>query len=101
MSTANPAALTVTRLGHACQLIEIDEIPDRFGKVNLAILPTNGLGIRPIDMRQVVMDALARRPDDHRGRSGPTAFRGRRRAAGARGRGPAGTARYAGGAPVT
>lgn len=36
---------------------ELDTIPERFGHVDLAILPTNGLCIRPMDMRQVVMDA--------------------------------------------
>jgi L-ascorbate metabolism protein UlaG (beta-lactamase superfamily) len=36
---------------------ELDTIPDRFGPVDLAILPTNGLCVRPMDLRQVVMDA--------------------------------------------
>jgi L-ascorbate metabolism protein UlaG (beta-lactamase superfamily) len=36
---------------------ELDTIPDRFGHVDLAILPTNGLCIRPMKLRQVVMDA--------------------------------------------
>ncbi|TDW24488.1 MBL fold metallo-hydrolase [Kribbella kalugense] len=36
---------------------EQDAIPERFGKIDLAILPTNGLCIRPMNLRQVVMDA--------------------------------------------
>lgn len=36
---------------------ELDQIPRRLGPVDLAILPTNGLCIRPMNMQQVVMDA--------------------------------------------
>ena len=36
---------------------EQDSIPERFGKIDLAIVPTNGLCIRPMNLRQVVMDA--------------------------------------------
>jgi L-ascorbate metabolism protein UlaG (beta-lactamase superfamily) len=36
---------------------ELDTIPERFGHVDLAILPTNGLCIRPLNLQQVVMDA--------------------------------------------
>jgi L-ascorbate metabolism protein UlaG (beta-lactamase superfamily) len=34
------------------------EIPTRLGPIDLALLPTNGLCVRPLDDRQVVMDAL-------------------------------------------
>jgi len=43
--------------GDSLRVPELDTIPDRFGPVDLAILPTNGLCIRPMNMRQVVMDA--------------------------------------------
>ena len=43
--------------GDSLRVAELDQIPDRFGTVDLAILPTNGLCIRPMDLRQVVMDA--------------------------------------------
>jgi L-ascorbate metabolism protein UlaG (beta-lactamase superfamily) len=36
---------------------ELDEIPRRFGPVGLALLPVNGLRIRPAFNRQVVMNA--------------------------------------------
>ncbi|GAB2807178.1 MBL fold metallo-hydrolase [Actinoallomurus bryophytorum] len=43
--------------GDSLRVPELDTIPDRFGHVDLAILPTNGLCIRPMNLRQVVMDA--------------------------------------------
>jgi L-ascorbate metabolism protein UlaG (beta-lactamase superfamily) len=36
---------------------ELDTIPERFGRIDLAILPTNGLCIRPMNLQQVVMNA--------------------------------------------
>ncbi|MGW6276901.1 MBL fold metallo-hydrolase [Kribbella sp. NPDC055071] len=36
---------------------ELDTIPERLGRIDLAIVPTNGLCIRPMNLRQVVMDA--------------------------------------------
>lgn len=36
---------------------ELDELPERFGGFDLALLPVNGLCIRPASMMQVVMDA--------------------------------------------
>ncbi|WP_197382159.1 MBL fold metallo-hydrolase [Mycolicibacterium mengxianglii] len=43
--------------GDSLRVPELDEIPGRFGKVDLAILPINGLCVRPANMLQVVMDA--------------------------------------------
>ena len=43
--------------GDTLRLPELDTIPDRFGPVDLALLPTNGLCIRPMNLQQVVMDA--------------------------------------------
>jgi L-ascorbate metabolism protein UlaG (beta-lactamase superfamily) len=43
--------------GDSLRVPELDTIPDRFGHVDLAILPANGLCIRPMNLRQVVMDA--------------------------------------------
>ncbi|OXM65846.1 MBL fold metallo-hydrolase [Amycolatopsis vastitatis] len=43
--------------GDSLRVPELDTIPRRFGPVDLAILPTNGLCVRPMNMRQVVMDA--------------------------------------------
>jgi len=43
--------------GDSLRVPELDTIPDRFGHVDLAILPTNGLCVRPMNLRQVVMDA--------------------------------------------
>ena len=36
---------------------ELGQIPDRFGDVDLAFPPTNGLCVRPMNLQQVVMDA--------------------------------------------
>ncbi|WP_328648854.1 MBL fold metallo-hydrolase [Amycolatopsis sp. NBC_00348] len=43
--------------GDSLRVPELDTIPERFGHVDLAILPTNGLCIRPLNLQQVVMDA--------------------------------------------
>jgi L-ascorbate metabolism protein UlaG (beta-lactamase superfamily) len=43
--------------GDSLRVPELDTIPERFGDVDLAILPTNGLCIRPMNLQQVVMDA--------------------------------------------
>ncbi|MDL9948113.1 MBL fold metallo-hydrolase [Gordonia sp. ABSL11-1] len=43
--------------GDSLRVPELDTIPDRFGHIDIAILPTNGLCVRPLNMRQVVMDA--------------------------------------------
>lgn len=45
--------------GDSLRVPELDEIPARFGKIDLAILPVNGLCVRQADMMQVVMDAEA------------------------------------------
>ena len=51
------AERTVFFGGDSLRVPELDTIPGRFGHVDLAILPTNGLCIRPMNLRQVVMDA--------------------------------------------
>jgi L-ascorbate metabolism protein UlaG (beta-lactamase superfamily) len=51
------AGRTVFFGGDSLRVPELDTIPDRFGHIDLAILPTNGLCIRPMNLRQVVMDA--------------------------------------------
>lgn len=43
--------------GDSLRVPELDEIPARFGQVDLAILPVNGLCVRPANMQQIVMDA--------------------------------------------
>ncbi len=43
--------------GDSLRVPELDEIPERFGNIDLAILPINGLCVRPANMRQVVMAA--------------------------------------------
>jgi L-ascorbate metabolism protein UlaG (beta-lactamase superfamily) len=43
--------------GDSLRVPELDTIPDRFGPIDLAILPTNGLCIRPMNLGQVVMNA--------------------------------------------
>jgi L-ascorbate metabolism protein UlaG (beta-lactamase superfamily) len=43
--------------GDSLRVPELDEIPGRFGRIDLAILPVNGLCVRPANMLQVVMDA--------------------------------------------
>ncbi|MGW4529040.1 MBL fold metallo-hydrolase [Amycolatopsis sp. NPDC004378] len=43
--------------GDSLRVPELDRIPDRLGPVDLTILPTNGLCIRPADLAQVVMNA--------------------------------------------
>ena len=43
--------------GDSLRIPEMDEIPARYGSIDLAILPTNGLCIRPANLMQVVMNA--------------------------------------------
>jgi L-ascorbate metabolism protein UlaG (beta-lactamase superfamily) len=43
--------------GDSLRVPELDQIPDRLGPVDLTILPTNGLCIRPANLAQVVMNA--------------------------------------------
>ncbi|MEV6846395.1 MBL fold metallo-hydrolase [Actinoplanes sp. NPDC051411] len=43
--------------GDTLKIPELDELPDRFGPFDLALLPINGLCVRPAGDRQVVMDA--------------------------------------------
>ncbi|MEV8372852.1 MBL fold metallo-hydrolase [Kribbella sp. NPDC056861] len=43
--------------GDSLRIPELDTIPDRFGHIDLAILPTNGLCLRPMNLKQVVMNA--------------------------------------------
>ncbi|MGW5722570.1 MBL fold metallo-hydrolase [Amycolatopsis sp. NPDC003865] len=43
--------------GDSLRVPELDRIPDRLGPVDLTILPTNGLCIRPANLAQVVMNA--------------------------------------------
>jgi L-ascorbate metabolism protein UlaG (beta-lactamase superfamily) len=51
------AGRTVFFGGDSLPVPELETIPERFGHVDLAILPTNGLCIRPMNLQQVVMDA--------------------------------------------
>lgn len=48
---------TVYFAGDSLYIPELDEIPHRFGHLTVALLPTNGLRIRPLLNRKVVMDA--------------------------------------------
>jgi L-ascorbate metabolism protein UlaG (beta-lactamase superfamily) len=43
--------------GDTLSIGELGELPDRFGPFDLALLPTNGLCIRPMNDTQVVMNA--------------------------------------------
>lgn len=43
--------------GDTMLIPELAEIPERLGHISLALLPTNGLRIRPADNTQVVMNA--------------------------------------------
>ncbi|MDN5757882.1 MAG: MBL fold metallo-hydrolase [Tomitella sp.] len=43
--------------GDSLRVPELDEIPRRFGTIDVAILPTNGLCVRAMNLTQVVMDA--------------------------------------------
>ncbi|MEV6877356.1 MBL fold metallo-hydrolase [Amycolatopsis sp. NPDC051128] len=43
--------------GDSLRVPELDTLPARFGHIDLAILPTNGLCVRPMNHQQVVMDA--------------------------------------------
>jgi len=40
----------------------LGELPDRFGRFDLALLPTDGLCIRPMNDAQVVMNAAELAP---------------------------------------
>lgn len=51
------AGRTVFFGGDSLRVPELDEIPGRLGRIDLTILPTNGLCVRPANLRQVVMDA--------------------------------------------
>jgi len=42
--------------GDTLRIPELDELPERFGRFDLALLPINGLCIRPAGHRQVVMN---------------------------------------------
>ncbi|MEU4116436.1 MBL fold metallo-hydrolase [Kitasatospora sp. NPDC028055] len=43
--------------GDSLRVPELDAIPQRFGHIDLVILPINGLCIRPMNLAQVVMNA--------------------------------------------
>lgn len=43
--------------GDTLRIPELDEIPERFGAIDLALLPVNGLCIYPANLMQVVMNA--------------------------------------------
>ncbi|MFI8169936.1 MBL fold metallo-hydrolase [Streptomyces sp. NPDC085931] len=43
--------------GDSLRVPELDFIPDRFGHIDLALLPTNGLCVRPLNLEQSVMNA--------------------------------------------
>jgi L-ascorbate metabolism protein UlaG (beta-lactamase superfamily) len=43
--------------GDTLKIPELDELPERFGAFDLALLPINGLCIRPAANRRVVMNA--------------------------------------------
>jgi L-ascorbate metabolism protein UlaG (beta-lactamase superfamily) len=43
--------------GDTLRIPELDRLPDRFGPFDLALLPINGLCVRPAGHRQVVMNA--------------------------------------------
>lgn len=51
------AGLTVFFGGDTLRIPELDEVARRFGAIDLALLPVNGLAIRPALNRQVVMTA--------------------------------------------
>ena len=44
--------------GDTLAIPELRELPDRFDHFDLALLPTNGLCIRPMNLEQVVMNAI-------------------------------------------
>jgi L-ascorbate metabolism protein UlaG (beta-lactamase superfamily) len=48
---------TIYFAGDTMVIPELAELPERFGAIDLALLPTNGLCIRPLDDMQVVMNA--------------------------------------------
>ncbi|OBI44605.1 hypothetical protein A5707_02790 [Mycobacterium kyorinense] len=48
---------TVYFAGDTLYIPELDQLPDRFPTINVALVPTNGLRIRPMFNKKVVMDA--------------------------------------------
>ncbi|MEO5831747.1 MAG: MBL fold metallo-hydrolase [Nakamurella sp.] len=44
--------------GDTLYIPELDRLPERFGHFDLALLPTNGLCVRPMNGRQMVMNAI-------------------------------------------
>jgi L-ascorbate metabolism protein UlaG (beta-lactamase superfamily) len=48
---------TVYFAGDTMVIPELSELPERFGQIDVALLPTNGLCIRPLGDMQVVMNA--------------------------------------------
>jgi L-ascorbate metabolism protein UlaG (beta-lactamase superfamily) len=48
---------TVYFAGDTMLIPELRQLPDRFGHIDIALLPTNGLRIRPQASKQVVMNA--------------------------------------------
>jgi L-ascorbate metabolism protein UlaG (beta-lactamase superfamily) len=51
------AGRTVFFGGDSLRVPELDQVPGRLGPIDLTILPTNGLCVRPANLLQVVMDA--------------------------------------------
>ncbi|MEV7083988.1 MBL fold metallo-hydrolase [Streptomyces sp. NPDC093516] len=43
--------------GDSLRVPELDLVPERFGHIDLALLPTNGLCVRPLNLEQSVMNA--------------------------------------------
>ena len=48
---------TVYFAGDTMYIAELDDLPNRFPKMDLALVPTNGLRIRPLFNKKIVMDA--------------------------------------------
>ncbi len=51
------AGRTVYFGGDTLYIPELDELPERFGHFDLALMPTNGLCVRPMNGKQMVMNA--------------------------------------------
>jgi hypothetical protein len=62
---SQPSAGAVTSV-RILNIPELAEPPDRFGHFDLALLPTNGLCVRPINNAQMVMDATPTLTSPHR-----------------------------------
>lgn len=59
--------------GDSLRVPELDEVPERLGPLDLAVLPTNGLCIRPMNLAQVPRVRIGGLPQvDRRGRQRPT-----------------------------